>query len=694
MTTYFFLDTEYRNSAQETLEAVAASYIVRRDGVEIDRGAVWVYKDTIAQQELANILLKYHAEQATFLSYNWIAEGRFCLALGIDTSEWKIVDLLLEAKQCRNWSKHTYGKYLSAKGEAKTSHPPDLDDRGKPIYYPPKHPKKKNNSKIGLDLGSTLYHYTDVLIDLNHKNAMRDIILKGKYTEEIKNKILKYAMDDVIYLPELFKVLQKEIRTLTKQTFQDYLTDSAYPRGEFAARTAKIESQGIPVDVPRLKRIRDSRPIILDEWTGKLNSEHFPFFVKNSKGKYVFSDEQKQKFVASKGLEKEWKKSKLTGKFSYDKETLSDWEDILPEIKELVRLRSFDSQTKSYSVNKSNFIDTNFLEEHEEEAETEGKESIFDRIGEDDRLRVYFNPFSTQSARNAPPARSFLLAQSRWVRSCMRPKKGFAITGIDYSSQEFLIAGLEGNDTNMLTAYNYQLVDGTYDIYLGSAIMSDMAPKDATKKTHKELRNYMKTVILGLQFGLGMKKLARKLQAESSAVLPPDVDAEAHYQSKAAELISWHKETFRDYWDYVAEKLWNYEDGTPLRTREGWYLFCENPNPLSVSNFPIQSQGAAILHRAVRHGHHAGIKIIATLHDAVYFEHEEGDTQSISVMRECMQQGFRDYYPTATVRMDHKTWNSEQEYIEGDPTTFTLLAKHIMSDLEYANWPLCTNIIS
>jgi hypothetical protein len=163
---------------------------------------------------------------------------------------------------------------------------------------------------------------------------------------------------------------------------------------------------------------------------------------------------------------------------------------------------------------------------------------------------------------------------------------------------------------------------------------------------------------------------------------------------KAEELDRMHKDVFSTYWDWSRDTLRNYQDGQPLRTQDGWWLFTDNPNSLSCGNFPIQGAGAVILRRAVRYGQEAGIQIVAPLHDAVYFLHREDDREAVVTMGKCLNRAFRDFFGR-DIRMDSKTWGAKDEFVEdGAMDTFTLLAKYFMSPEEYEEFPLLTNIIS
>lgn len=686
--TYCYLDYEYRNTSEQRLEVVCCSILVRKSGETVRDDVVWLHRDDAAQADFFGQLQLLRQGGAVFLAYGVTADAGATISLlpeaPTEVTEWPWIDLLTEVKQVRNGNyKRLFGKYVDKNGGKKTSYPPVVDERGKVVSLDKKDPKKRNNAKTSIDLSSTLWAFLGVEPDLQHKNNMRDVILRGGYSDDEKQSILAYAHSDTINLPNLFKVLQSEIRTLTRQTFDSYIRDTLV-RGEWSARLALMERRGMPLDLSRLQRIAKSRETILDEWIGMLVDKYFPFYERNNKGSWVFKDTRKQEFVVTQGFEHEWKKSKKTGKYSFASEVLENYEDLLPEIKELTRIRSFESQTRSYSK-ATKFTDVTHEHEEEDEVSTENKENIFQRIGGDSRLRSYFNPYGTQTGRNAPPARSFILAQSKWIRSCMRPPEGWQYTSIDYAAEEFLIAACESGDINMMLAYDTPTAGGEPDVYLNFAVLANAAPKTATKKTHGLIRTVFKTVVLGKQFSLGVDNMRVKLAAATGRKDFP--------LSEAQRLNDLHKQTFSTYWDWVREITHTYRSGIPLKTRDGLYLFCDNPNTLSAGNFPIQGAGGAILRNAVRYAQRAGVLVIAPLHDALYILHKEGDREPVEACKKAMNQAFRDYYGR-DIRMESKTWGPRDEFIEeGGEETFTLLCKHFMSEEEFEHWPLATNIV-
>ena len=181
---------------------------------------------------------------------------------------------------------------------------------------------------------------------------------------------------------------------------------------------------------------------------------------------------------------------------------------------------------------------------------------------------------------------------------------------------------------------------------------------------------------LGMQFGMGVKKLHRKLQN--------DLKDKKISLDKAQDMFDSHKDTFYTFWDYMQDIEYRYADRTPLKTRDGWYLYCDNPNVRSVTNFPMQGAGGAILRRAVKYLQENGIIVISGLHDAVYLLHKIKDTDAI-VKQSCelMNQAFKDFYGR-DIRMEAKTWKHGEYYVEKKGSKyFAELAEYFLTASEY-----------
>lgn len=83
---------------------------------------------------------------------------------------------------------------------------------------------------------------------------------------------------------------------------------------------------------------------------------------------------------------------------------------------------------------------------------------------------------------------------------------------IGYSQQEFFIAVVLFNDQNIIDANN------SGDPCLAFAKQAGAALPEATKASHREIRNLFKTCVLGVKYGLGSESLALKINKSTPYV--------------------------------------------------------------------------------------------------------------------------------------------------------------------------------
>lgn len=151
--------------------------------------------------------------------------------------------------------------------------------------------------------------------------------------------------------------------------------------------------------------------------------------------------------------------------------------------------------------------------------------------------------------------------------------------------------------------------------------------------------------------------LAAKLTADTGK--PVDED-------QAQELIDLFYASYPDFADWQEEAIKRYmEDGETIKLPCGWRLFPDNDNFRSAANAPIQGFGACVMRKAVEFCHEAGLKVIFTLHDAVYIEYDSNDLSAIDTLRDCMHRAFVHYFDNkedaGIIRLDGKCWSPDYE---------------------------------
>ena len=123
------------------------------------------------------------------------------------------------------------------------------------------------------------------------------------------------------------------------------------------------------------------------------------------------------------------------------------------------------------------------------------------QVGKDGRNRTMLSAFRARTGRNQPSNTKFIFGPSVWLRGLIQPPPGYGIAYIDWQQQEFGIAAALSGDPLMMDAYR------SGDPYLAFAKQAGAAPSDATKATHKAIRDQFKSTVLAVQYGMGADAL-------------------------------------------------------------------------------------------------------------------------------------------------------------------------------------------
>ena len=231
-------------------------------------------------------------------------------------------------------------------------------------------------------------------------------------------------------------------------------------------------------------------------------------------------------------------------------------------------------------------------------------------VGLDGRNRASLWAYGTKTARNAPGSSQYIFGPAKWIRHFITPSPGLVLVHRDYRQQEPRIAAVKSGDTALLQACE------SGDLYLGIAEQLGFLSKSVDADERKAVRALFKTVVLGIQYGLGARSLA--VRAGIS-------------RYEAGEILARLRACFSVFEDYTQCVLdhagLRLEIGTPF----GWYMQCPpNINPRTVKNFPIQSTGSEILHVLCILAERRGIKLVASVHDAVMAEGPLDEAEDLS----------------------------------------------------------------
>jgi DNA polymerase-1 len=264
-------------------------------------------------------------------------------------------------------------------------------------------------------------------------------------------------------------------------------------------------------------------------------------------------------------------------------------------------------------------------------------------VGTDGRNRVPLRPFASKTGRNQPSTSKFIFGPATWVRGLIRPTEGMALAYVDYEQQEFGIAAALSGDRNMKEAYR------SGDPYLTFAKQTGAVPTDATKESHRDLRDRFKQCALGVQYGMGAKSLGVRLGISSA---------------RAKELLLLHKRTYRTYWQWSDEVERRAFAEGGLESAFGWRLNVNRgANPRSLRNFPLQANGAEMLRLACCFLTEAGVRVCAPIHDAILVEAPVEQIEAVVVScAEAMQRASEAVLPGFRLRTDAKIVRFPERY--------------------------------
>ena len=446
--------------------------------------------------------------------------------------------------------------------------------------------KAEDREKGFFSINGALRYFCEDEIDVTHKKDMRDRILQGPpFTAQERQEILAYCADDTRALARLVPHIIPTIRSLPHALF----------RSKFQWATAQQERRGVPLDLPLLTRIRNRWDDIRLDLVQELDRPFGIYEIED--GQAHWRNDRFVDYVRRNQMS--WPKLD-SGALDTRDQTFRDMAGKYPQIEQLRELR--------YSLSKLRLNDLS--------------------VGADGRNRALLGAYGTKTGRNAPSNSKFIFGPAKWLRFLIAPPPGRALVHRDYCQQEVRIAAVLSGDTALLEA-----CEGG-DVYLGMAQQLGFLSESMNDAERDAVRTLFKTVVLGIQYGLGAKSLAVR-----AGISPYE----------ACEILARLRARFRVFEDYAKCVLDHagvqLEVGTPL----GWYMQCPSHiNPRTVRNFPIQSTAAEILHVACVLAERRKIQIVAPVHDALMAEAalseiEEASAALDRVMRDASAIVLRGY---------------------------------------------------
>jgi hypothetical protein len=621
---YCYWDSEFTRVSHPRLRTVSASFLY-----EGQRHTFWC-DDPVSSFECMTFLNNLPRD-VVMVAFNVESEARFMISLGMNPREWTWQCLYLEYLMLNNHCHEiAYGKHL-VDGQVKRLRP-FVDEKGK------------------TSLAAALYKMLGVQIDTAHKSAIRDLIISDPdhFSDSDIASICSYNESDVEYLPRLQKAIANFVgKKLPKHELKGFF-DEAAQRAAYAIESAYMVTRGYPINVEWARNLTDNIEPLLDECIRDINSQFdpalAPFSYEKKNRRWKANQRNWRTWIRSAGLADKWDMT------DGGKSGIKNLSLALEAFEKHFNYRhSFPRG--HYGAQIVRYLKLKQSLNGFREAAGKSKKTFWDYVGPDGRVRPYFNIYGSQSSRSQPSATSYIHLKPAWQRTIVNPPKGKMIVGIDYASQEVLIAALLSGDKKLIQTY------ASGDVYLASGKAIGTIPKDGTKQTHKKERDQQKPVVLGWMYWMTGHGLSADLT---------DKTGREWSVEEAQDLLDKLDEEYYVFAEFRQETIQNYWDNGYLKLRDGWAMFGDNGNKRSIGNCPVQGAGADIMRRAVRKCSERGLEVIITLHDALYIECDVGDWEAVETFKQCMIEAFIEYFPenprdASLIRIDTYAWGEGLE---------------------------------
>jgi len=388
-----------------------------------------------------------------------------------------------------------------------------------------------------------------------HKTEMRDLILsKTNYSEEEWCSIEDYNRDDVL--------LDIPLSTALAPTID---LPAALFRGRYAKAVTEMEAHGIPINVDYLAELEAHWQVLRRFYINRDDT----FGLYDDAGS--FCEDRFEALIKARGWT--WPRTP-TGRLELRSKTIGKQCKHHLELRPLQKLRDQIAELRLGA-----FLNT---------------------VGADGASRCPIMPFWTKTGRNQPQGRDkvFLLSLPSWLHGLIKPPPGWGIALLDWSAQEIGVAAGLSSDPMLIADIR------SGDPHLRFAIRAGLAPEGATKHSHRSVREAVKPISLGVNYG--MSKYGAAAASGKSLLW-------------AAEVLASHRHAYPTFtrWqqDTAAQALFDECIVSPL----GWPMAVHaGTRRRTLLNYPEQAGGADCMRLAAIAAHEAGLHIIAPAHDAFW----------------------------------------------------------------------------
>jgi hypothetical protein len=451
-----------------------------------------------------------------------------------------------------------------------------------------------------------------------HKEEMIALIIgQESYNAEEREKILDYCLEDTRNLWALLRALA---------TQRGFDLRRSLLRGEYVSCVAKMESDGIPLDLPLLGRLRAHWGAMKKALIDAVDAEISVY------DGGVFKNERWLNYCHLHNIA---------------------W-PVLPSGKPDLKAETFREMSKMHPV---------AARVHELRSTLGKFRELGFTVGADGRNRFPLMPFRAKTGRNQPPAKKCIFAPARWIRGLIKPSEGQAISYIDWHAQELGTMAALSHDQAMLAFYAED------DPYLAFARAAGGAPKSATRETHPRERKIYKVAVLAVAYGQGARGLAPRIGAS---------------EETARRVIRQHKRVFSEYHRWAKRRILATKLTHRVVASFGWQMAVTRETPIrTLLNWPIQSNASEMLRLACILSAKAGVKVIFVVHDALLIEDSvEKIDEAVIKAREAMRQASEIVLGGVSLGTDAKTVKFPERYMDEDGEDFWNLAMERLAVVE------------
>lgn len=607
------VDTEYHTNNIKQIDNVYCVACTDKTGKVFKK---WI--SSTKDPEILNEIINYYGydkDSVVFVCHALdLAERRAFKFLDVDVKNYKWLDTYHLARMLTN---------TFTKKKDQTLHLSDEEAIEAAI-------KAKQSKEKALSYAGLCTQYKLALIDTEHKQAMRKLCIDNT-TEGNEQQIMDYCADDTKFLIPLFTKLFSKYKTLLNNAFcplAPHKFDQATDVVAFEAllqqcktiiNFGEIADRGLPINTENALKIKRNSLTYREKLKKDFNDK-YPGCYELSAKDNLYHEKSK---VIQKYLLEQLKKSHIVNFPRTNSGNLSTRTDLLWD-----RFKNTDTFAEHYSNCKWTCNQLNKCAKLDE--------NPFDYIIDNNKLWYEsLKCYRTITGRCAPSTKRFIFGWPKFLYGILEPQKGKWLVELDYSSEETEVQAAICRDS----VYNdiYQ----SKDIYLAFANKMGLIPDDydaddlsvdELKKKYKAVRSKIKPIVLGLSYGMQAKSLSEHAKM-------PLYEAEK-YVNQITQIILRKSTLVKEQICEIAA-LPGYSNTKAFALPDGFICKYDarTANHTTVNNWAFQSGGSEILHNIINtfpNDLNGRVKLLASIHDAIFFEVDEGDTEAIERVKQHM----------------------------------------------------------